>query len=64
MESKRKLGKVAEKYSKDLNSEDLVQEINHMFHNANFGLKHLGALELLNALAEYRLVYFPTSVSV
>ena len=26
-----------------------------MVHNANFGIKQLGALELLNALAEYRL---------
>ena len=31
--------------------------MNHitMVHNANFGIKRLAALELLNALAEYRL---------
>ena len=34
-----------------------MQEINHitMVYNANFGRKQLGILELLNALAEYRL---------
>ena len=53
-----KAAKLAEKYFKDISSkEDLVQEMNHitMVHNANFGIKQLGALELLNALAEYRL---------
>ena len=65
-----KAAKLAEKYFKDISSkEDLVQEINHItwVHNANFGIKQLGALELLNALAEYRLestVYSPTSLSV
>ena len=36
---KRKAAKLAEKYSKDISCEDLVQEANHitMFHNANFG---------------------------
>ena len=45
-------------YFKDISSkEDVVQEINHitMVYNANFGIKQLGALELLNALAECRL---------
>ena len=57
-ELKRKAAKLAEKYSKDISSkEELVQEMNHitMVHNAIFGRKQLGALELLNALAEYRL---------
>ena len=56
-ELKYKADKLAEKYSKDISSEDLVQEMNHitMVHNANFGIKPLGAFELLNALAEYRL---------
>ena len=37
--------------------EDLKQEMNHitMVHNANFGRKQLGALELLIALSEYKL---------
>ena len=53
----RKASKLAEKYSNDISSEDLVQEMNHitMVHNANCGRKQLGALELLNALTEYRL---------
>ena len=53
-----KATKLAEKYFKDISSkEDLVQEMNHttMVHNANFDIKQLSALELLNALAEYRL---------
>ena len=52
-ELKCKAAKLAEKYSKDISSkEDLVQEMNYikMVHNANFGRKQLGALELLNAL--------------
>ena len=50
-EFKRKAGKPAEKYSKDNSSEDLVQEMIHiiMVHNANFGIRQLGALELLSA---------------
>ena len=56
-ELKRKADKLAEKYSKDISSEDPVQEMNHitMVHGANFGRKQLSALELLNTLAEYRL---------
>ena len=67
---KHKAAELAEKYSKEIYiKEDFVQEINHkaMVHNANFVRKQLGALELLNALAEYQLesiLYFPTSVSV
>ena len=54
-ELKRKAAKLAEMYSKDISSDDYVQEMNRtaMVHNANFGRKQLGALELLNALAEY-----------
>ena len=57
-ELKCKAAKLAEKYCQDISStEDLVQEMYHitMVHNANFGRKQLDALELLNALAEYRL---------
>ena len=56
-ELKRKAAKLAEKYSKDITSEDLVQEMNHiaMVHNDNFGRKLFGTLEPLNALAHYRL---------
>ena len=57
-ELKRKSAKLAKKYSKDTSSkEDLVEEMDHitMVHNAIFGRKQLDALELLNALAEYRL---------
>ena len=54
-ELKRKVAKLAERYSKDVSHEDHVQEINHItiVHNANLGRKQLGVLELLNALAEY-----------
>ena len=57
-ELKSKAAKLEEKYFKDISSkDDLVQEMNHitMVHHANFGIKRLSALELLNALAEYRL---------
>ena len=65
-ELKHKAAKLAEKYSKDVSSEDLVQEMNHitMVHNANFGTKQLGPLELLNALAEYRLESIFPNLSV
>ena len=65
-ELKRKAAKLAKKYSKDVSSEDLVQEMNHitMIHNANFGTKQLGALELLNALAECRLESIFPNLSV
>ena len=64
-ELKRKAAKLAENYSKDISSEGLVQEMNHiMVHNANFGRKQLGALELLNALAEYRLESIFPNLSV
>ena len=55
---KRKAAKLAGKYFKNISSkEDFVQEIDHitMVYNANFRRKQLGALELLNTLAEYRL---------
>ena len=44
----------AQKYSKDIIGEDLVQEMKHitMIHRANFGAKRLGALKMLNALTE------------
>jgi len=56
-ELKCKAAKLAEEYSKDISKVDLVQEMNHiaMVHNANLGIKQLGALELLNALTEYKL---------
>jgi len=54
---KCKAAKLAEEYSKDISSVDLVQEMIHirMVHNANLGRKQLGALELLNALGEHKL---------
>ena len=63
---KRKAAKLAKRYSKDISSENLVQEKNHitMVHNANFGRKQLGALELLNTLAEYRLESIFPNLSV
>ena len=66
-ELKLKVTKLEEKYSKDISSEkDLVQEMNHitMVHNANFGRKQLGAFELLNALAEYKLETIFPNLSV
>ena len=66
-ELKCKAAKLAEKYSKDISSEeDFVQEMNHItvVHNANFGRKQLGALDLLNALAEYRLESIFPNLSV
>ena len=61
--------KIAEKYSKEISrKEDSVQEINHiiMIDNANFVRKQLAALELLNALAKYRLksIFSNPSVSL
>ena len=56
-ELKRKAAKIEEKYSKEICcKEDLVQDTDYitMVYNVNFGRKQLGALELLNALAEYR----------
>ena len=66
---KVKAAKLVEKYSKDINSKKgLVQEMNHvtMVHNANFGRKQFGGLELLNTLAEYRLesIFLNLSVSL
>ena len=66
-ELKCKAAKLAEKYFKDISSkEDLVQEMNHiaMIHNTNYGIKPLGALELLNSLAEYRLESIFPNLSV
>ena len=66
-ELKRTVAKLAETYSKEISSkEDFVQKINHitMVYNANFGGKQLGALELLSALAEYRLESIFPNVSV
>ena len=56
-ELKRKAAQPAEKHSKNISTEDIVQEMNHitMIHNTNFGRKQLGELELLNALENYRL---------
>ena len=53
-ELNRKASKLAEKYSVDIRSEDLVLEMNHttMVPKANFGRKQLGELELLIALTE------------
>ena len=66
-ELKPKADKLAKKYSKKIsNKEDLEQEMNHitMVHNANLVRKQLGALELLNALAEYRLESIFSNLSV
>ena len=56
-ELNRKAAKIAEKYSKDISSEDHVQEWNliTIFYNPNFYIGQLGALELLIALAECKL---------
>ena len=57
-ELKRKAPKLAENYSKNINSKkDLVQKMNHItiVYNSNFGGKQLGALELLMFFAECRL---------
>ena len=56
-ELKNKAADLAENYPKDISNEDLVQEMNNiaMVHNANFGKEQLGPLELLNALAKYKL---------
>ena len=65
-ELKRKAAKLAEKYSKDISSVVLSLGMIHiaMVHDANFGRKQLGVLELLNALAEYRLESVFPKVSV
>jgi len=65
-ELKCKASKLAEEYSKDISRVDLVQEMNHitMVRNANFGRKQLGALERLNALAEYKLESVFSKLSV
>ena len=65
-ELKCKAAKLAEEYSKDISKADLVQEMNHitMVRNANFGRKQLGALERLNALAEYKLESVFSKLSV
>ena len=65
-ELKRKAANIAEKYSKDISSEDPVQEMNHIriVSIGIFGGKQLGALELLNALTEYRLSSIFSKLSV
>ena len=65
-ELKHKAAKLVEKYFKDISGENLVQEMNHitMVHNANFGRKQLSALELVNALGEYRLEGIFSNLSV
>ena len=52
---KRKAAELVGKYSEDISSECLEQEMNRitLVHNANCGRKQLGTLELLNALTEY-----------
>ena len=54
---KRKAANLTEKYSENISIENLVLELTYMtmLHDGNFGRKQLGALELLNVLAEYRL---------
>ena len=61
-----KAAQPAEKYSKDICSEDLVQKMNDitLVHIANFGREQLGALELLNSFAAYRLEGIFPSLSV
>ena len=65
-ELRHKAATLAEKCSEDISSEDLVLYMKHlaMVHNANFGRKWLGVLELLNALAEYRLESILPNLSV
>ena len=65
-EMKIKATELGEKYSQDISSEGLVQEINHisMVHTANFGTKQLGALELLNALSEHKLESIFPNISI
>ena len=65
-ERKCKAAMLAEKYSNDISSDDIAHEMNHisMVSNANFGIKQLGALEKLNALAEYRLKSTFSNLSV
>ena len=50
-ELKCKAANLAEKYSEEISSEDLVLEMNYitMIHNDKFGGKRLGALKLLYA---------------
>ena len=47
-ELEHKATKLAEKYSRDNSSEDLLHEMNPttMFHNVHFGKNQLGLLEL------------------
>ena len=63
-----KAARLAEKYSKEISNEDLVQVMNFisMVHNAYLGRKLLGGLELLNALIECRLesIFFNLSISL
>lgn len=63
---KYKAAKLAEKYYNDISCEDFLQEIIHltMVHNANFGKEQLGALELLNALANSKLENIFPNISV
>ena len=56
----------AQKYSKDIIGEGLLKEIKHiaMIHKSNFDTKHLGALEMLNALTECKLESLFPNLSV
>ena len=65
-ELKSKAVTLAGMYSEDVSSDDLVLEMNHilMVHKANFGVKGLDALGLLNALAEYKLERIFPNLSV
>ena len=65
-EMKCKAAKIAEKYSEDVSNEDPVLKINNikMLHKANMCRRKLRALELLHALAEYRLESIFPNLSV
>ena len=65
-EMKFKTAKIAEKYSEDVSNEDPVLKINNIkiLHKANLCRRKLRALELLHALAEYRLESIFPNLSV
>ena len=54
-ELNRKADKLAETYSNDVSSNEVVQEMNHitMIRNVNYGKKQMGALELLSLIRKY-----------
>ena len=63
---KRKAAKLAERYSEDISSEDLEQEMNRIriVHIDNFGRKQLGTLALLNANSSHESIFPNLCVSL